>query len=229
MAQLRTLVRRRLALTTIGSFVTTVVLIATLSFALILAGRGSITIGDAAVAIVGLQQLSSRLQSAGAAFNGVHEGVTFLRDFEDFRATLPVIREQRPTGVAAHTSRRRSRSTGVGYRYPGASDDAVRDVSFELRRGQIMAVVGANGSGKTTLAKLLCDLLPPTQGIDRAGTASTSPGATRRSCERRSPRCSRTTPATCSRFVRRSGSATLVGSTTRPASGSAAGKPGSTI
>ena len=37
-------------------------------------------------------------------------------------------------------------------------------MSFELRRGQIMAVVGANGSGKSTLAKLLCDLLPPTRG-----------------------------------------------------------------
>ena len=37
-------------------------------------------------------------------------------------------------------------------------------MSFELRRGQIMAVVGANGSGKSTLAKLLCGLLPPTRG-----------------------------------------------------------------
>ena len=37
-------------------------------------------------------------------------------------------------------------------------------MSFELRRGQIMAVVGANGSGKSTLAKLLCDLLPPARG-----------------------------------------------------------------
>src|SRR5699024_5889375 len=57
MTQLRFLVRRRLALTTLGSTVTTCVLIATLSIALILAGRGSISIGDAAVAIVGLQQL----------------------------------------------------------------------------------------------------------------------------------------------------------------------------
>ena len=89
MSQLRDLVRRRLALTTIGSLVNTVVLVATLSFALVLAARGSISIGDAAVAIVGLQQLSSRLQAAGAAFNGVHEGVTFLRDFETFRALLP--------------------------------------------------------------------------------------------------------------------------------------------
>ncbi len=166
MSQLRALVRRRLALTTVGSFVTTAVLIATLSFALILAGRGSITIGDAAVAIVGLQQLSSRLQSAGAAFNTVHEGVTFLRDFESFRATLPVIREQRPKGRPPVPPTVLT-VEGAGYRYPGALDDAVRSVSFELRRGQTMAVVGANGSGKTTLAKLLCRLLPTTRGVIR--------------------------------------------------------------
>jgi ATP-binding cassette subfamily B protein len=156
-------VRQRLALTTIGSFVTTSVLIATLSFALILAGRGSISIGDAAVAIVGLQQLSSRLQSAGAAFNGVHEGVAFLRDFESFRAELPVIRERRPTGRPPSPPSVLSVEE-LGYRYPGSTEDAVRTVSFELRRGQIMAIVGANGSGKSTLAKLLCGLLPPTRG-----------------------------------------------------------------
>lgn len=174
MRGLRDLVRRRLKLTVAGSFVTTAVLVATLSLTLILAGRGSITIGDAAVAIVGLQQLSSRLQSAGAAFNSVHEGITFLRDFEGFRATLPVIRERRPTGVPPSPPVVLSVDR-LGYHYPGSHDDALRNVSFELRRGQIMAVVGANGSGKTTLAKLVCGLLPPTHGaicwdgVDLAG------------------------------------------------------------
>lgn len=163
MTRLRALVRRRLGLTTVGSFVTTAVFIATLSFALVLAGRGSITIGDAAVAIVGLQQLSSRLQAAGAGFTSVHEGVTFLRDFEGFRAALPAIRERRPTGRPPAPPSLLTVDQ-VGYRYPGASEDALRSVSFELRRGQIMAIVGANGSGKSTLAKLLCDLLPPTRG-----------------------------------------------------------------
>jgi ATP-binding cassette subfamily B protein len=174
MERLHALVRRRLVLTTGGSLVTTVVLIATLSLALILAGRGSISVGDAAVAIVGLQQLSGRLQSAGAAFNSVHEGVTFLRDFESFQRFLPVIRAQRPTAVPPSPPTVLA-VDGVGYRYPGSNRDALRAVSFELRRGQVLAIVGANGSGKTTLAKLLCALLPPTRGritwdgVDLAG------------------------------------------------------------
>lgn len=164
--QVRHLVRRRLALTTTGAAVTTLALIVTLAAALILAGRGSITIGDAAVAIVGLQQLNNRLQSAGAALNGVHEGTVFLRDFETFRATLPAVREQRPTGVPPSSPTLLS-VDGLSYRYPNASSDALRSVSFELGRGQIMAIVGANGSGKSTLAKLLCRLLVPTSGAIR--------------------------------------------------------------
>jgi ATP-binding cassette subfamily B protein len=161
--RLQQLVSKRLRLTTIGSFVTTAVLIATLSIALILAGDGSISIGDAAVAIVGLQQLSGRLQSAGSAFGGVHQGVTFLQDFERFRATLPQIRDLRPSGTPPTPPRVLSVNE-LSYRYPGAADDAVTSVSFELRRGQIMAVVGANGSGKSTLSKLLCGLIPPGHG-----------------------------------------------------------------
>lgn len=163
LTQLLALTRRRLTLTTVGSFVTTGVLVFTLAVALILAARGSITIGDAAVAIVGLQQLSSRLQSAGAAFSGVHQGITFLTDFETFRASLPTIRAQRPTGIPPSPPLVLTVDR-LSYRYPEAATEALTSVGFELRRGQVMAIVGANGSGKTTLAKLICGLLPPTTG-----------------------------------------------------------------
>lgn len=164
--RLRKLIRRRLSLTTGGTLVTTAVLIATLSLGLLLAGRGDITIGEAAIAIVGLQQLSSRLKAAGNAFNGVHQGVVFLRDFERFRSTLPILREKRPTGVPPNPPRTLMVDR-LSYRYPGSTVDAVRSVTFELKRGQSIAIVGANGSGKSTLAKLLCGLLPPTAGTTK--------------------------------------------------------------
>jgi ATP-binding cassette, subfamily B, bacterial len=181
LGRLQQLVRKRLRLTATGSFVTTAVLVATLSVALILAGEGSISIGDAAVAIVGLQQLSGRLQTAGSAFAGVHQGVNFLHDFERFRATLPVIRDLRPTGIPPSPPQMVSVDE-LSYQYPGAEDDALASVSFELRRGQIMAVVGANGSGKTTLSKLLCNLIPPSRGIvawDGVDLAACDPGLVR--------------------------------------------------
>ena len=52
----------------------------------------------------------------------------------------------------------------VGFRYPGAERWAVRHLSFTLKAGEVLALVGENGAGKTTLVKLLARLYDPDEG-----------------------------------------------------------------
>ena len=53
---------------------------------------------------------------------------------------------------------------GVGFKYPGSEQWAVRGLDFSLAPGERIALVGENGAGKTTLVKLLARLYDPTEG-----------------------------------------------------------------
>ena len=57
----------------------------------------------------------------------------------------------------------------VRFRYPRATQDALREVSLDLRVGEHVAITGANGSGKTTLMLLLAGREPTSGTVDRPG------------------------------------------------------------
>ncbi len=54
---------------------------------------------------------------------------------------------------------------------------AVRDVSFEVRRGEIFGLLGANGAGKSTTFRMLCGLLPASAGSLRVAGVDLRSGA----------------------------------------------------
>lgn len=58
----------------------------------------------------------------------------------------------------------------VCFSYPSQTDQAVSNLSFEIERNEVVAIVGNNGSGKTTLVKLLTGLYKAQQGQIYYGT-----------------------------------------------------------
>ncbi|PCS00657.1 ABC transporter ATP binding and permease protein [Lactococcus fujiensis JCM 16395] len=52
----------------------------------------------------------------------------------------------------------------VSFNYPNDSEPTLKDISFEIKPGQMVGVVGATGAGKSTLAQLIPRLFDPTEG-----------------------------------------------------------------
>jgi ATP-binding cassette, subfamily B, multidrug efflux pump len=66
--------------------------------------------------------------------------------------------------VAELPSRAEVEFAGVEFRYPGAVDAVLRDVSFRAEAGKTTAIIGSTGAGKTTLISLIPRLIDVTGG-----------------------------------------------------------------
>ena len=72
----------------------------------------------------------------------------------------------------------------VSFQYPGAEEKALTKVSFKIKAGEHVALLGRMGSGKTTLHKLILGLYQPTEGailIDGIDSRQIDPAELRRS------------------------------------------------
>ena len=54
---------------------------------------------------------------------------------------------------------------GVDFRYPGAEDDSLRNVSFKVTPGETVGLIGRVGSGKSTIGRLTSGLYYPSRGV----------------------------------------------------------------
>lgn len=52
----------------------------------------------------------------------------------------------------------------VTFKYPQGDKNVLENLSFKIKAGEKLALVGLNGAGKTTMTKLMCGLLVPTEG-----------------------------------------------------------------
>lgn len=101
-----------------------------------------------------LTDLRFHLPSVNPIYDDLQELKPFIREFRADRK-----RKEKLTMEGSLTF------NDVHYTYPKSEEQALRGVSFDIRKGQAVAFVGPSGAGKTTVVDVLLGLLEPQQGV----------------------------------------------------------------
>lgn len=137
-------------------------------FTALQAFRGLISVGEFNLYYQSVLQLESQSVALMQNLGTLHEGKLFSQNLLSFLALdtpdRPRPRDARASPPKSALAAPAVRFEGVSFSYPNSSKSVLKDVSFEVRPGEAVALVGENGVGKSTLIKLLAGLYAPTAG-----------------------------------------------------------------
>ena len=156
-------VRRYLTGFALGNISTIVTSITYLYIALqAIAGR--LSLGALTAYTQAAVQVQNSIQSILSGFSGMYEHNLYLNNLIELMAIQPSLPVAEKPVAVPQPLRGEIRFEHVTFVYPGAETQALTDVSFTVKPGETLAVVGRNGAGKTTLFKLICRLYDPSEG-----------------------------------------------------------------
>lgn len=155
--------RKLLMLTGISSFTSLLQMLALYTSVAYSALSGSITIGDFSMYISSITAASNCLLGIVTSFIDVNQNMKYATDMRLF---FEIERKSEKRDSAAKIAKDHFELSfnNVSFRYPGTDNWVLRNLSFCVKNGEKISVVGKNGSGKTTLIKLLLRLYEPTEG-----------------------------------------------------------------
>ena len=132
----------------------------------ILLAVGALPLAVAGTAVLAIRSAQASLATLLYAVNQSYEEGLYFSDYLTFCADA-ASRIRPPGSTPAPLEFDRITAADVTFTYPGAAAPSLREISIEIGRGEVVALVGENGSGKTTLAKILAGLYRPDSGAVR--------------------------------------------------------------
>jgi ATP-binding cassette subfamily B protein len=125
---------------------------------------GALTIGSLYFLTGAIAGASTNIQAVFATFSTIADQALFVTDLLDFFAMKPTVASKPNALPVPRPILQGFEFRNVSFTYPGHTRLVLSDVSFHLKRGERLALVGENGQGKTTIVKLLTRLYDPTAG-----------------------------------------------------------------
>jgi len=125
--------------------------------------RGSLSLGQMAMFLLAFRQGMIYIKDLFSSLAGLYEDSLFIEDTFEFLNLEESIKASDPV-VLPLPLVKNIVVENLSFTYPGNPVKTINDVSFEIRKGDIIALVGSNGAGKSTLVRLLCRLYDPESG-----------------------------------------------------------------
>lgn len=132
------------------------------AYVIYLVVKGSITPGDFVLYFNSIMRLSEATGDWFNNFSGyqwISNNVNYVRAYLEMED-----KTNRGKGRPLPSGSPEIEFRNVTYKYFGAEEPTIKNLSFTLRKGEKLALVGLNGAGKTTVIKLMCGMYDPTEG-----------------------------------------------------------------
>jgi ATP-binding cassette subfamily B protein len=160
----RSLVTRRYLTGFALGNLSTVVTSLTYLYVALQAIAGRLTLGHLALYTTAAQSVQGSIQGVLGGFSSMYEHNLYLNNLFELMDKQPSIRPAAAPVPVALPMKGEIVFDDVTFAYPGADHNALSNLSFTVKPGETLAIVGRNGAGKTTLFKLICRLYDPISG-----------------------------------------------------------------
>ena len=123
----------------------------------------AISLGDFVAFTLYVAMLRMPLEQLGNVINIVQRAIASLNRIDELLSAVPEVLDRK--GPLLDIPLQGSISVkGLSFRYSGSESDILHNISFSVKPGQTLGIIGAMGSGKSTLANLLLRLSDPPEG-----------------------------------------------------------------